>query len=42
MIFGNNCWPDVEAADKDKTVVVPLGNGLGQDLDIVLRLPSGP
>ena len=26
MIFGDNCWPDVEAADKDRIVVVPLAS----------------
>ena len=26
MIFGNKCWVDVEAMDKDKVVVLPLGS----------------
>ena len=26
MIFGNQCWVDVEAMDKDKVVVLPLGS----------------
>ena len=26
MILGNNCWVDIEKADKNRVVVVPLGS----------------
>ena len=26
MKYGDNCWPDIEASDKDKIVVVPLAS----------------